>query len=207
MHVHMHLFKDGKPLFYDANGYAQLSDTALYFIGGLLKHARALCGFTNPSTNSYKRLIPGFEAPVTIGYATANRSAVVRIPAYAKSPNHKRFELRNPDGTCNPYYAYAAILMAGIDGIKKQIDPHKEGFGPYDFNLYALSEEEKSKIASLPKSLDEALNKLEADKEFLLAGGVFPEKLIQTWIKNKRQEVSRFMQLPHPVEFEPFFDL
>jgi glutamine synthetase len=207
LHVNMHLFKDEKPLFYDANGYAQLSDTALHFIGGLLKHAPALCAFTNPSTNSYKRLIPGFEAPVTIGYATANRSAVVRIPAYAKSPNHKRFELRNPDGTCNPYYAFAAILMAGIDGIKKQIDPQKEGFGPYDFNLYTLSEEEKNKIASLPKSLEEALNKLEEDKEFLLAGGVFPEKLIQTWINNKRQEINRFAQLPHPFEFEMYFDL
>ena len=207
LHVHMLLFKDGKPLFYDANGYAQLSDTALYFIGGLLKHAPALCAFTNPSTNSYKRLIPGFESPVTIGYATANRSAVVRIPAYAKSPNHKRFELRNPDGTCNPYYAFPAILMAGIDGIKKQIDPHKEGFGPYDFNLYTLPEEEKNKIAALPKSLEEALNKLEDDKEFLLVGGVFPEKLIQTWIKNKQQEVSRSAQLPHPFEFEMYFDL
>ena len=207
LHVHMHLFKDEKPLFYDANGYAQLSDTALYFIGGLLIHAPALCAFTNPSTNSYKRLVPGFEAPVTIGYATANRSAVIRIPAYAKSPNHKRFELRNPDGTCNPYYAFAAILMAGIDGIKKQIDPKKEGFGPYDFNLYTLSEEEKNKISFLPKSLEEALNKLEEDREFLLAGGVFPENLIQTWIKNKRQELNRFSQLPHPFEFEMYFDL
>ncbi|MEG1500627.1 MAG: type I glutamate--ammonia ligase, partial [Clostridiales bacterium] len=134
MHVHMQLFKDGKPLFYDENGYSNLSETALYFIGGVLQHVAALCAFTNPSTNSFKRLVPGYEAPVTIGYATANRSAVIRIPAYAKSPNQKRFELRSPDGTCNPYYAYAAILMAGLDGIKNKIDPSTKGWGPYDFN-------------------------------------------------------------------------
>lgn len=127
LHVHMHLFKDGKPLFYDENGYSQLSDTALWFIGGLLTHIGALCAFTNPSTNSFKRLIPGFEAPVTVGFATANRSSVIRVPGYAKTPETKRFEIRNPDGTCNPYYAYASILMAGIDGIKKQIDPIEAG--------------------------------------------------------------------------------
>ncbi len=130
MHVHMHLFKNGEPLFYDENGYSQLSDTALYFIGGLLSHARALCAFTNPSTNSYKRLVPGYEAPVTIGYATSNRSSVIRIPAYAKTPSSKRFELRSPDATCNPYYAYAAILMAGLDGIKKTDRSKKGRFWP-----------------------------------------------------------------------------
>ena len=207
MHVHIQLFKNGAPLFYDEKGYSQLSDTALYFIGGLLTHARALCALTNPSTNSYKRLVPGYEAPVTIGYATANRSSVVRIPAYAKKPDKKRFELRSPDGTCNPYYAFSAILMAGIDGIQKKIDPHKEGFGPYDFNLYNLSPEEQRKIKQLPRSLDEALDALEADREFLTAGGVFPEKLLEIWVEKRRRESSRFSQLPHPVEFEMYYDL
>ncbi|MGI6175743.1 MAG: type I glutamate--ammonia ligase [Christensenellales bacterium] len=207
MHVHMHLFKENKPLFYDENGYSQLSDTAHHFIGGLLTHARALCAFTNPSTNSYKRLIPGYEAPVTIGYATSNRSSVVRIPAYAKSPDDKRFELRSPDGTCNPYYAFAAILMAGLDGIKRKIDPCKEGYGPYDCNLYRLSAEERKKISQLPRSLDEALEALEADHAFLTAGGVFPEKLIEVWIEKRRQDVAMYNQLPHPVEFEKYYDL
>jgi len=207
MHVHMHLFKNGEPLFYDEKGYSQLSDMALHFMGGLLKHARALCAFTNPSTNSYKRLVPGYEAPVTIGYATANRSSVIRIPAYAKGPNKKRFELRNPDGTCNPYYAFSAILMAGLDGVQKKIDPHKEGYGPYDFNLYNLSPEEQQKIKQLPRSLDESLDALEADHEFLTMGGVFPEKLIEIWIKKRRKEAAKYNQLPQPVEFEMYYDL
>ncbi|MBR3680282.1 MAG: type I glutamate--ammonia ligase [Oscillospiraceae bacterium] len=207
MHVHMLLFKDGKPVFYDPNGYSELSDTALYFIGGLLKHAASLAGFTNPSTNSYKRLVPGFEAPVTIGYATSNRSAVIRIPAYAKSPSKRRFELRCPDATCNPYYAYAAILMAGIDGVKNKIDPSKCGWGPFDFNLYTLPEEEKAKLQSLPKTLDEALDALEADHDYLTAGGVFPERLIQLWIAKKRSEGSEINQMPHPAEFAKYYDL
>ena len=207
LHVHMHLFKNGKPLFYDPNGYSQLSETAIYFIGGILKHVRSLCGFTNPSTNSYKRLVPGYEAPVTIGYATSNRSSVIRIPAYAKDPDKKRFELRSPDGTCNPYYAYSAILMAGIDGIRNKIDPHKAGYGPYDFNLYNLSKKEQARIKFLPQSLDEALDALAGDNEFLTQGGVFPKRLIEIWIENKRKESSRYKQLPHPVEFEMYFDL
>ena len=207
MHVHMHMFKNGKPVFYDKNGYSELSDTALHFIGGLLTHVRALCAFTNPSTNSYKRLTPGYEAPVTIGYATSNRSAVIRIPAYAKSPDKRRFELRSPDGTCNPYYAYAAILMAGLDGIKNRIDPVKEGFGPFDFNLFELSDEEKAKIKQLPRSLDEALDALEADHAFLLEGGVFPPRLIDLWLKNKRAETARYNVMPQPVEYDMYFDL
>ncbi len=207
MHVHMHLFKDGKPLFYDENGYSQLSDTAHYFIGGLLTHARALCAFTNPSTNSYKRLVPGYEAPVTIGYATSNRSSVIRIPAYAKTPETKRFELRCPDATCNPYYAYAAILMAGLDGIKNKIDPEKAGFGPYDFNLYNLSPEEQAKLEQLPRTLDQALDALEADHDFLLEGGVFPERLIQIWIANKRAEAAEYNTMPQPIEFKMYYDL
>ena len=207
LHVHMHLFKDGKPLFYDKEGYSQLSGTALSFIGGLLTHARALCAFTNPTTNSYKRLVPGYEAPVTIGYATSNRSSIVRIPGYAKDPADKRFEFRAPDGTCNPYYAYSAILMAGLDGIKKKIDPQKEGFGPYDFNLYDLTDEDKKSIRHLPRTLDEALDALEDDYTFLTEGGVFPQRLLEIWVRNKRAETARYNLLPHPVEFELYYDL
>lgn len=207
MHVHMLLMKDGEPVFYDENNYAQLSQTAMYFIGGLLTHAASLCAITNPSTNSYKRLIPGFEAPVTIGYAMANRSAVIRIPAYAKSPKNKRFELRNPDATCNPYYAYAAILMAGLDGIEKKIDPHANGWGPFDCNLFDLPEEEKAKLGGLPTSLEEALNALEADHDYLTKGGVFPEKLIEIWIKKHRAESEKITRLPHPAEFAMYYDL
>lgn len=207
LHVHMHLFKDGRPLFYDEQGYSQLSDTALFFIGGILTHARALCAFTNPSTNSYKRLVPGYEAPVTIGYATSNRSSVIRVPAYAKAPQDKRFEFRAPDGMCNPYYAYSAILMAGLDGIRKKIDPQRAGFGPYDLNMYHLTPEEQRKIKQLPRSLDEALDALEADHGFLTAGEVFPQRLIEAWIKNKRADAARCNRLPHPVEFEMYYGL
>ena len=207
LHVHMLLRKDGQPIFYDKDGYSGLSETAHYFIGGLCKHARSLCAFTNPSTNSYKRLVPGFEAPVTIGYATANRSSVVRIPAYAKDPNAKRFELRNPDATCNPYYAYAAILMAGLDGIKNKIDPSKNGWGPYDFNLFDLSEEEQKKIQGLPKTLEEALDALQEDHDYLTAGGVFPERVLTIWDKIKRAEARSINEVPHPAEFLKYYDL
>ncbi len=207
MHVHMLLTKDGKPLFYDENGYAQLSELAHWFMGGLLKHAKSLCAITNPSTNSFKRLVPGFEAPVTIGYATANRSAVIRIPAYAKSPMSKRFELRNPDATCNPYYAYAAILMAGLDGVKNKIDPSANGWGPYDFNLFDLSDEEKAKIDGLPTTLEEALDALEADHDYLTEGGVFPERLLKIWIARKRKEAASVNRVPHPAEFKQYYDL
>ena len=207
MHVHMLLQKDGAPVFYDEKGYSGLSKTAHYFIGGLLKHAASLCAWTNPSTNSFKRLVPGYEAPVTIGYATSNRSAVVRIPAYAKSPETKRFELRCPDATANPYYAYAAILMAGLDGVQNQIDPSENGWGPYDFNLYDLDQEQQAKIQSLPKNLDEALDALEKDHEYLTKSGVFPERLIEIWIKRKRAESKSISQVPHPAEFQRYYDL
>lgn len=207
MHVHMLLKKNGEPVFYDRDGYSGLSQTAHYFMGGLLKHVASLCAFTNPSTNSFKRLVPGYEAPVTIGYATSNRSAVIRIPAYAKSPDKKRFELRNPDATCNPYYAYAAILMAGLDGIRNKIDPSREGWGPFDCNLYDLPEEEKKKIQSLPRSMEEALDALENDHDYLTAGGVFPQRLIDIWLKRKREEALRISQIPNPAEFEAYYDL
>ncbi|MBE5766910.1 MAG: type I glutamate--ammonia ligase [Clostridiales bacterium] len=207
MHVHMLLLKDGEPLFSDDNGYSNLSKTAHYFMGGLLKHIASLCALTNPSTNSFKRLVPGFEAPVTVGYATSNRSAVIRIPAYAKEPKLRRFELRNPDATCNPYFCYAAILMAGLDGIKNQIDPHENGWGPYDMNLYNLSDEEKSKLKGLPTSLDAALDALEADHDYLTAGGVFPEILLKNFIATKRKECRDMASIPHPAEFDKYYNL
>ena len=207
MHVHMLLMKDGKPVFSDDAGYAHLSETAHYFIGGLLKHIGALCAISNPSTNSFKRLVPGFEAPVTVGYATSNRSAVIRIPAYAKQPEERRFEIRNPDATCNPYFCYAALLMAGLDGVKNKIDPHANGWGPFDVNLYNLPEEEKAKLQGLPTSLEGALDALEADYGFLMEGGVFPEELIKNFIKTKRDECRQLAAVPHPAEFDKYYNL
>ena len=207
MHVHMLLLKDGEPVFSDDNGYSHLSREAHWFMGGLLKHIASLCALTNPSTNSFKRLVPGFEAPVTVGYATSNRSAVIRIPAYAKTPAERRFELRNPDATCNPYFCYAAILMAGLDGIKNRIDPHANGWGPYDMNLFELPEEEKKKLKGLPTSLEEALDALEADHDYLTAGGVFPEELLRNFIKTKRAECLQMAAIPHPAEFDRYYNL
>jgi len=207
MHVHMLLMKDGQPVFSDDNGYSNLSKEAHWFMGGLLKHIASLCALTNPSTNSFKRLVPGFEAPVTVGYATSNRSAVIRIPAYAKAPELRRFELRNPDATCNPYFCYAAILMAGLDGIKNKIDPHENGWGPYDFNLYHLSDEEKAKLKGLPTTLEGALDALEADHDYLTVGGVFPEELLTNFIKGKRAECAELAKIPHPAEFDKYYNL
>ncbi len=207
MHVHMLLLKDGEPVFSDDDGYSHLSKEAHWFMGGLLKHIASLCAITNPSTNSFKRLVPGFEAPVTVGYATSNRSAVIRIPAYAKSPKLRRFELRNPDATCNPYFCYAAILMAGLDGIENHIDPHENGWGPYDMNLFDLPEEEKAKLHQLPTRLEDALDALEADHAYLTKGGVFPEELIANYLKTKRAECLELSKIPHPAEFDRYFNL
>ena len=206
MHVHMLLLKDGKPVFADDKGYAGLSRTAHYFMGGLLKHIASLAAITNPSTISFKRLVPGYEAPVTVGYAMSNRSAVIRIPAFAKAPEERRFELRNPDATCNPYFCYAAILMAGLDGVKNKIDPHENGWGPYDVNLYHLPEEEKKKLKALPTSLEAALAALESDHDYLTAGGVFPEALIKDFIATKRAECLEINSVPTPVEFEKYYN-
>ena len=206
MHVHMLLLKNGEPVFSDDNGYSHLSKEAHWFMGGLLSHISSLCAITNPSVNSFKRLVPGYEAPVTVGYATSNRSAVIRIPAYAKTPKMRRFELRNPDATCNPYFAYAAILMAGLDGIQKKIDPHAHGWGPYDCNLFNLPEEEKKKLQGLPVRLEDALDALEADHDYLTAGGVFPQELIAKFIKGKRAECARLAAIPNPAEFEMYYN-
>lgn len=207
MHIHMHLFNQGKPLFYHEGGYSNLSKTALYAIGGILKHAPALMAFTNPSTNSYKRLVPGFEAPVSICYGTANRSAVIRIPGYATQPEHKRFELRSPDSTANPYLAYTAMLLAAAEGIENKIDPAKEGFGPYDVNVFELKASEQEKIKSLPKDLLEACDALEKDHQFLLKGGVFSKNLVRNQIQKLREEHHQIHKLPHPEEFRMYYDL
>jgi glutamine synthetase len=208
MHVHMLLRKNGKNIFYDEKGYSKLSQDALYFIGGILKHSKALLAFTDPSTNSYKRLVPGFEAPVSICFATGNRTAVIRIPGYVKDPQKRRFEFRPSDATCNPYLAYSAMLMAGLDGMKNKIDPTKEGFGPYDVNIFNLPQEEQAKIEALPKSLDEALEELRKDHDFLMQGEVFDEYFINNWINLKyNEEVKKVMPVPSPVEFQLYYDL
>lgn len=207
MHVHMLLIKDGIPIFSDDSGYSHLSQTAHWFIGGLLMHIDSLCAITNPSTNSFKRLVPGFEAPVTVGYATSNRSAIIRIPAYAKSPNMRRFEIRNPDASCNPYFCYAAILMAGLDGVKNRIDPHENGWGPYDMNLFLLPDEEKAKLKQLPTSLEQALDALEKDHDYLTAAGVFPEHLISAYIASKRRECSELARIPSAAEYDKYYNV
>jgi glutamine synthetase len=201
MHVHQSIWKDGKPVF-GGNGYADLSDTALYYIGGIIKHAKALNAFTNPSTNSYKRLIPGFEAPVLLAYSARNRSASCRIP-YATSPKAKRIEVRFPDSTANPYLAFSAMLMAGLDGIKNKIHPGEA----MDKDLYELPPEELKSIPTVCGSLREALVSLAADHAFLLEGGVFTEDQIESYCEIKWKEVYRFEQTPHPVEFEMYYSV
>jgi glutamine synthetase len=199
MHTHQSIWKDGKPLF-AGNGYADLSEMCLYFIGGIIKHAKAVNAFTNPSTNSYKRLIPGFEAPVLLAYSARNRSASCRIP-YTTSPKAKRVEVRFPDPTANPYLAFSAIAMAGLDGIKNKIHPGDA----MDKDLYDLPPEELKDIPTVCGSLREALQSLAADHEFLLQGDVFGKDMIESYIELKWKEVYRFEHTPHPVEFEMYY--
>lgn len=207
MHVHIQLFKDGINLFSDDSGYSYLSREAHWFMGGLLKHIASLCAITNPSVNSFKRLIPGYEAPVTVGYATSNRSAVIRIPSYANAPEARCFELRNPDATSNPYFCYAAILMAGIDGIRNRIDPHENGWGPFDMNLYDLPADQRAGLKHLPMTLESALDALERDRAYLQAGGVFPESFLKSYITRKRKECLELSSIPHPAEFDRYYNL
>jgi len=203
MHTHISLWKNKKPLFYQKGGYADLSKGALYFIGGLLVHARALAAFTAPTTNSYKRLVPGFEAPVNLVYSKSNRSAAIRIPDYSRSPEAKRVEFRPPDPSANPYLAFSAMLMAGLDGIKNKIDPGK----PLDENIYALDAKKAGNIPQMPDSLDKSLAFLEKDNRFLLAGEVFTEKFIGSWIDYKKTREYDFVRLrPAPAEFMLYFD-
>jgi glutamine synthetase len=206
MHVHQSLTKDGTNLFWEEGAYGNVSQMAHYYIGGILKHAPVLLAFTNPSTNSYKRLVPGYEAPVNLVYSKGNRSAAVRIPISISTPKGARIEFRTPDCTANPYLAFAAMLMAGLDGIKNKIDPIKAGYGPLDKNIYKLPAEEKAKIRSVPGSLAEVLDTLEADHEWLLAGGVFTKDLIETFIALKREENDYVNLRPTPAEFFQYFD-
>jgi len=203
MHVHQSLFKNGKNVFFDEKGYALLSQTAKYYIGGLLAHSPALLAFCAPTTNSYRRLVPGYEAPINLVYSQRNRSASVRIPMYSNSPKSKRIEYRCPDSSSNPYLAFSAMLMAGIDGIKNKIDPGK----PLDKDIYELEPEEKAKIKSTPGSLLEVLEALEKDHDFLLDGNVFTEDIIETWINYKKKHEHEAVALrPHPYEFYLYYD-
>ncbi|KQY58974.1 glutamine synthetase [Aeromicrobium sp. Root495] len=204
MHVHQSIWNDGSPLFYDEAGYGGLSDLARHYIGGILKHAPSLLAFTNPSVNSYHRLVPGFEAPIALVYSARNRSACVRIPITGSNPKAKRIEFRCPDPSANPYLAFSALLLAGLDGIKNKIEPP----APIDKNIYELPPEEYDAIDMVPTSLNSVLDNLEADHEFLTAGDVFTPDLIETWIDYKRTEEILPVQLrPHPHEFELYYDI
>jgi glutamine synthetase len=204
MHTHQSLWKGGEPLFYSETGYAGLSDLARWYIGGLLQHAHAILAFAAPTTNSYKRLVPGYEAPVNLVYSQRNRSACVRIPLYSKSPKAKRLEFRPPDPSANPYLAFSAMLMAGLDGIQNRIEPPD----PVDKDLYDLPPEELAAVPQVPASLDQALDALEADQDFLKAGGVFTNDLIETWVDYKRlNEIDEVRLRPHPWEFMLYYDI
>ncbi|MFL6214838.1 MAG: type I glutamate--ammonia ligase [Blastocatellia bacterium] len=203
MHCHQSLWEGDKPLF-AGDRYAGLSEMALYYAGGILKHAAALAALVAPTTNSYKRLVPGYEAPVNLAYSRRNRSAAIRIPMYSASANAKRLEIRFPDPSCNPYLAFAAMMMAGLDGIQNRIDPGE----PLDKDIYDLSPEELENVPTLPGSLERALDALEADHDFLLKGDVFSETMIERWISYKRlKEVDPVRMRPHPLEFQMYFDV
>jgi len=202
MHTHMSLWKEGKPLF-AGNGYAGLSEMALFFIGGILRHAPALTPLTNPTTNSYKRLVPGFEAPVNLAYSARNRSAAIRIPTYSASPKSKRIEFRTPDPAANPYIAFSALLLAGLDGIQNRIDPGD----PLDKNLYELPPEELAQVPSVPDSLGGAIRALKDDHQFLLKGDVFNADFIENWMELKQKEYDTLRLRPHPYEFAMYYDV
>ncbi|HEX3777987.1 MAG TPA: type I glutamate--ammonia ligase [Polyangiaceae bacterium] len=203
MHCHQSLWKDGKPLF-AGDGYAGLSELALYYVGGILKHAHALAALTNPTTNSYKRLVPGYEAPVNLAYSSRNRSAAIRISTYSPSPKSRRLELRFPDPTCNPYLAFSAMMMAGLDGIQNKIDPG----APLDKDIYSLSAEELRDVECMPASLEESLDALENDHEFLLKGDVFTQDLIDMWLEHKREHDVQASRLrPTPFEYFLYYDI
>jgi glutamine synthetase len=204
MHVHMSLWNGNKNLFFDEAGYGLISETARWYIGGLIKHAPALLGFAAPTTNSYRRLVPGYEAPINLIYSQRNRSAICRIPVYSKSPKSKRIEFRAPDPSSNPYLTFAALLMAGLDGVKNKIEPPK----PMDVDLYELEPAERKHVKNTPGSLEESLNALEADHAFLLEGGVFTQDVIDTWLAYKRaKELDPVRLRPHPYEFFLYYDV
>lgn len=202
MHLHLYLTKNGKNAFYKKGEYGNINELGKFFIGGILQHAPALSALTNPSTNSYKRLVPGFEAPVAITYGRGNRASAIRIPKYISNPDETRFEYRPPDATCNPYFCLPAMLLAGIDGVVNKIDPEKLGFGPFDKNI---TEENMHEIHFLPRNLEEALDALEQDNDFLKRDGIFGEELLDQWVKVKREEVKTIATMPHPYEFKQYF--
>jgi glutamine synthetase len=205
MHLHTYLTKGGKNAFYKKGEYGNVNELGKYFIGGLLKHGQALSAFTNPSTNSYKRLVPGFEAPVALTYSRGNRSSAIRIPAYVSDPEKTRFEYRPPDATANPYLCLAAILLAGIDGVVNKIDPTKEGFGPIEMDIH--DESLKDRVKYLPRNLEESIDALMDDNEFLKRDNVFTDGLIQQWVNNKKEEINSINTMPHPFEYKMYFNL
>ncbi len=208
MHFHIMLKKNGENIFFKEGNYADLSDEALYFVGGILKHGSSLTAFTNPSTNSFKRLLPGFEAPTQLFFGLANRSAAIRIPKYANTKNSKRIEFRTGDATCNAYLAMSALIMAGLDGIKNKIMPTKEnGYGPFDDNVHAWSEEKKASLHKIPTNLQDALMALKEDNDYLLKGDVFNKELIDSFIKEKMKEIKAVNSRPHPFEMNLYYNL
>jgi len=205
LHLHMFTTKNNKNAFYKKGEYGNINQLGRYFIGGLLKHGSALSAFTNPSTNSYKRLVPGYEAPVALTYAMGNRSSAIRIPKYVNNPDETRFEYRPPDATANPYLCLTAMLLAGIDGVTKKIDPIKEGFGPFDKNIQDHHKDDK--IHFLPRNLAEALDALAMDNKFLKIGNIFTDELIEQWVTLKQQEIKSIGTMPHPFEYKLYFNL
>lgn len=205
MHLHLYLTRKGKNAFYKKGEYGNINELGRSFIGGMLKHGPALSAFTNPSTNSYKRLVPGFEAPVALSYGMGNRASAIRIPKYVTNPDETRFEYRPPDATANPYLCLSAMLLAGIDGVLKKIDPAKEGFGPSDTIVHNESGHEHAHF--LPRNLDEALDALALDQDFLKRGGVFTQDLIDQWVELKEQEIKSIGTMPHPFEYKMYFNL
>ena len=205
MHLHFYLTKNGKNAFYQKGEYGNINQLGRYFIGGMLKHGPALSAFTNPSTNSYKRLVPGFEAPVALTYGQGNRASAIRIPKYISNPDETRFEYRPPDATANPYLCTVAMLLAGIDGVVNKIDPVKEGYGPLDKNF--LDKDFNEKIHFLPRNLTEALDALAADNDFLRRGNIFTDELLDQWVKTKNEEIHSIGTMPHPFEYKMYFNL
>jgi glutamine synthetase len=205
LHLHLFLLKNGKNAFYKKGEYGNINMLGRHFIGGMLKHGPALSAFTNPSTNSYKRLVPGFEAPVVLTYGMGNRASAIRIPGYVTNPEETRFEYRPPDATANPYFCLSAMMLAGIDGVLKKIDPTKEGFGPHEKSIHDEAGHDHGHF--LPRNLDEALDALAVDQEFLKRGGVFSQDLIDQWVRLKEQEIKSIGTMPHPFEYKMYFNL
>lgn len=206
LHFHIRLMLSGRPVFHGENGYAGLSQEALYFIGGILSHGRSLAALTNPSTNSYRRLRPGYQAPTQLFFSSANRSAAIRIPKYATEPETKTIEYRPADSTANPYIAMSALLAAGLDGLTRELDPRAAGFGPFEANMQDAASDKRHEVVPLPVALEEALSELEGDSEFLTASGIFPDGFVSVWAELKAREAEEVRTRPHPIEYSLYFD-